>query len=333
MASIRKRTRADGTTVFTAEIVVKKQGIIVHRESKTFNKQKLAKDWAIRRETELQETEVYKRPNRKTIRELIHEYLDKYPQNPGSKLNQLKHLAKLDIADTDIHQLTTKTVIDHIRKRRETCQSSTAKSDVIWLKTVITTMAAANAEKYDTSVIDQASKLLSKEGLIGNSKRRDRRPTRAELWALSRHLKPKYLHIMWFAIYSCRRVSEILSLRWADINHEKRTILVRNMKSPNVKGLSKRAKLPRSAYKIIMRQPQDSEFIFPQNLRSFERIFSDACKFLKIEDLHFHDLRHEGISRLFERKLSITEVQQVSLHSTWDSLSRYTNLDAGDLDI
>ena len=50
MAHIRKYIKADGTTIYKAEIVVKKEGIVIHRESKTFDKQKLARDWGMRRD-------------------------------------------------------------------------------------------------------------------------------------------------------------------------------------------------------------------------------------------------------------------------------------------
>ena len=46
---------------------------------------------------------------------------------------------------------------------------------------------------------------------------------------------------------------------------------------------------------------------------------------LDIHDLHFHDLRHEGCSRLAESGLSIPEIQQVSLHDSWSSLQIYVN--------
>ena len=45
-----------------------------------------------------------------------------------------------------------------------------------------------------------------------------------------------------------------------------------------------------------------------------------------IEDLRFHDFRHEGISRLFEKGWSIQEVALVSGHQSWSSLKRYANL-------
>jgi site-specific recombinase XerD len=47
---------------------------------------------------------------------------------------------------------------------------------------------------------------------------------------------------------------------------------------------------------------------------------------LKIEDLHFHDLRHEGTSRLFEAGFSIQQVALVTGHKDWKMLRRYTHL-------
>ena len=38
------------------------------------------------------------------------------------------------------------------------------------------------------------------------------------------------------------------------------------------------------------------------------------------------DLRHEGITRLAEDGLTIPQIQQVSLHESWESLRRYVNL-------
>ena len=46
----------------------------------------------------------------------------------------------------------------------------------------------------------------------------------------------------------------------------------------------------------------------------------------KIKNLRFHDLRHEGISLLFEKEWAIQEVAVISGHRSWSSLKRYTNL-------
>jgi len=52
------------------------------------------------------------------------------------------------------------------------------------------------------------------------------------------------------------------------------------------------------------------------------------CKRGGVEGLRWHDLRREAISRMFERGLSITEVQSMSGHSTLQMLSNYTTHDA-----
>jgi hypothetical protein len=62
--------------------------------------------------------------------------------------------------------------------------------------------------------------------------------------------------------------------------------------------------------------------IFPYNGRSVGTAFRRQCRELKIEDLHFHDLRHEGTSRLFEAGFSIEQVALVTGHKDWKMLRR-----------
>lgn len=66
--------------------------------------------------------------------------------------------------------------------------------------------------------------------------------------------------------------------------------------------------------------------IFPYNGRSIGAAFRRQCRDLKIEDLHFHDLRREGASRHFEAGFSIEQVSLVTGHKDWKTLRRYTHL-------
>jgi integrase len=50
-----------------------------------------------------------------------------------------------------------------------------------------------------------------------------------------------------------------------------------------------------------------------------------------LKDLHFHDLRHEAVSRLFERGFNVMEVASVSGHRELRMLQRYTHLRAEEL--
>lgn len=59
--------------------------------------------------------------------------------------------------------------------------------------------------------------------------------------------------------------------------------------------------------------------------------FIDHCKAVGIKGLHYHDLRRESISRLFERGFSIEEARAISGHKTIQMLSVYSRLKADDL--
>jgi len=335
MASITKRTRADGSTVFKAEIVVKKDGIVLHRESKTFDRQKLARDWSMRREVELQESSVYAKKDYLPLRDLIERYIKEFNPDGRTKNADLKALMKRDIGAIDVHKLSSKDLIRHIRQRNRDCLPQTAGNDLIWINIVIKTMSGIMDLDIDPGIIDSARRVLRAEGLIAHSEQRERLPKKEELWALSRcfYDKPFMLHIIWFAIYSARRLSEITRLEWDDIRHEDRTCVIRGLKDPRKKNVVKRFKIPLSAYKIIMKQPRVSRFIFPYNSKTIGKYHTDACKFLGINGLHFHDYRHLATTRLFEAGLSIVQVQQITLHANWATLQRYVNLNPGDVDI
>lgn len=83
-----------------------------------------------------------------------------------------------------------------------------------------------------------------------------------------------------------------------------------------------------AALEIIRRQPrvEDEDRIFPFDKHIFSVLFPRACQALKIVDLRFHDLRHEGISRLFELHMSIPDVAKFSGHKDWKSLKRYEQM-------
>jgi integrase len=141
-----------------------------------------------------------------------------------------------------------------------------------------------------------------------------------------------------FAIFSTRRQEEITRILWADYQpadhghgHPAR-VLVRDMKDPeNKAGNDIWCDLPPEAAAIIESMPKSDERIFPYVSESISTSFTRACKLLGITGLRFHDLRHEGVSRLFEMGATIPQAAAVSGHRTWQSLQRYSHLrQAGD---
>ena len=77
---------------------------------------------------------------------------------------------------------------------------------------------------------------------------------------------------------------------------------------------------------LLERLPKEQNRVFPITdvavRQSWDRLRNRAG----IEDLKFHDLRHEGISRQFESGLSIPQVMAISGHQTASQLFRYIQL-------
>jgi integrase len=69
--------------------------------------------------------------------------------------------------------------------------------------------------------------------------------------------------------------------------------------------------------------------IFNVHVEAFKSQWRRLIELAGIEDLHFHDLRHEATSQLFERGLTTAEVMSITGHSTTDMVDRYSHYSAG----
>lgn len=133
--------------------------------------------------------------------------------------------------------------------------------------------------------------------------------------------------IILFAVETAMRRSEICSLKWKYLNINKKTILIPLTKN----GEEREVPLSEIALSQILKMDRVCESIFPISAHAITVAFRRACGRSGIKDLRFHDLRHEAISRLFEKGLSLAEVALISGHKTWSMLRRYTHLKAEDL--
>ena len=109
-------------------------------------------------------------------------------------------------------------------------------------------------------------------------------------------------------------------------------MVIRDRKHPtSKKGNHQTVPLLSEAKAVIERMPRKDERIFPYSSDSVSTGFRRITKQCEIENLKFHDFRHEGISRLFEKGMAIQEVAMISGHKSWSSLRRYTNLRPSDI--
>jgi integrase len=342
MAAIISRARADGSTGYTARVRLREGQVVIHQETKTFSSKTAAKDWAKRREVELETPGVLAKAQQgdTSLASIIRWYIDSFETISNwqrSKHSALEFLKKHPIGQVDVLKLTTERIVDHIRNRRESgiC-GATAANDLIWIGLVLEAAQAARSLSVDIAAIDRARVICSKLRLISRSTRRERRPTNDELSRLDEYFHRRDRHrcsvipmrtVMWFAVESTRREAEISRLERSDNDEIARTGLVRDAKHPRAKdGNHLRFRYTQKAWEIAQYQPETGTYIFPYDPKCISSAFTEACQFLGIDDLRFHDLRHEAVSRLFEEGYDIHDVPLISLHQSWEDLKRYTNL-------
>ena len=183
-------------------------------------------------------------------------------------------------------------------------------------------------------VIGSARPKLSYLGLIGGGGLRERRPTQDEFERLLRYFGEThsqiYVDAIEFAAASAMRLGEICAIKFADVDEPTRIIQVMRKHPRKGKTLEK-VPLLGKAWTIVQARPRNDERIFPVHTRTLSKYFTEACRELGIPDLHFHDLRHEGTSALFEAGYAIQQVAMVTGHKSWSNLRRYTNLKPEDL--
>lgn len=310
------------------------------RESKTFSTRALAQSWGDKRQKEIERALVHGEESELTIMQILDSYSERFGSGFGkSKGNDMARLSNYAIAELDIKSLSAKHLIDWCIERNKDAKPQTVSMDLSTLKTALSTMSAVDGFDCDLSVFDRASIVLKQERMIAKTTKRTRVPTWQEMLKLTRHFRRQkksrtpIADIIWFAYFSTRRQAEITRIEWSDNNDEKQTGMVRDAKHPREKkGNHRRFKYEKSAWKIVQRQPRTSEFIFPYNSGSISVLFNLATKALGIKDLHFHDLRHAGATRLFSKGYSIEQVQQFTLHTDWRTLSRYTHIKPEDIE-
>lgn len=82
---------------------------------------------------------------------------------------------------------------------------------------------------------------------------------------------------------------------------------------------------------LAKRMDRDEERVLPVSSDAVRLAWEHLRTRAGVGDLHIHDLRHEAVSRLFEKGLDIMEVSTISGHKTLTMLKRYTHLRADDL--
>lgn len=159
--------------------------------------------------------------------------------------------------------------------------------------------------------------------LPSNGQPRERRLKKGEYEKLMKALFGEAKAFVIIAIETAMRRSEIFNLRWEHIDKEKGTGLLRDTKN----GETRTTIFSDIAMEALdALEWKDEGEVWTISERQLRHDWEAAREDIGSPDLHFHDLRHEGTSRLFAIGLNVFEVQSITGHKTLTELRKYTHL-------
>jgi integrase len=306
------------------------------------------------------------------IRNYIKELEDTDTPVLGSKLSSLLRMAR-EFGNDSLKDLTPQYLLAYSKRRRKTVTASTLQKDMSYLKQVIAYGIVFWKLPIAANPVEVTKPALGSLKMIAGSKRRTRRLREGEWETLMAGVGRQHNSetgnnwlspMIEFAVESCMRMGEIHRLTWDDVDFERHTIRIQSrLWDGYKKGPTDTIPMRDGVREVLLREfekvgkvtrnrtrlPERANHVFgkPKNSDSISDRFArvaiksglraPAIPGVKSEatdeDLTFHDLRHEGISRLFadkEKDYSIPEVAVISGHIKWDTLSIYTQLNPED---
>ncbi|MFY0598008.1 MAG: site-specific integrase [Cognatishimia sp.] len=129
-----------------------------------------------------------------------------------------------------------------------------------------------------------------------------------------------------FLFATGRRKSEVLRLRWSDIDFERRLLRYRRTKTdPMSQGI------PPDLIKLLeaMKTTKDSDWLFPNPmgtgpLKDFKKTWAKLIQMADIENFRPHDIRHNVLSAVS----AVSDLQTTAAiggHSSYRSTERYVH--------
>jgi integrase len=299
-------------------------------KSAAFSTKSAAEAWARRVESEIERglwhdtTEA----ERTTISELVSEYRRRLlPGLRGRGIASALNVLDEKLGKHTVARLTARHVASYRDERLRAVGAESVRKEL----GVLSKMLDTASKEWGITIPSNPVKNVSKPPPARARDRRLEGDEEARLLSALDQCRSVYMRpLAEFAIETAMRQGELLKLRWRDIDLKRRVAMLYCTKN----GEDRAVPLTSRAAQILQGLPRNlhDERVFPVSQSLVVQAWGHAVKRAGIEDLHFHDLRHEALSRLAERgDLSVLELAAVSGHKTLQMLKRYTHLRAEDL--
>ena len=247
MGTVIPRKRRDGSTAYQAQLLIKRDGKILHREGRTFERRQAASAWLEKRETELAKPNALERikATDPTLASVIDQYTDEFIKEIGrTKAQVLRAIKRYDIANMPCSEITSADIVSFANQLVASVAPQTVGNYMSHLGAVFAIARPAWGYQLDLTAMKDAFVVTRRLGVSSKSQERDRRPTLKELDKLMTHFGERQSRhpmsapmqkIIAFAIFSTRRLEEITRVRWEDLDAKGRRVMVRDMKNPGEK--------------------------------------------------------------------------------------------------
>ena len=297
--------------------------------TKSFKNLRLAEQWARNTESDLERHFLMTLPTSITVSDVLERFKQEVmPQHKGARQERYKvHTIQRLMPSLRLSILSTA----HIREYRDLRLKAVAPSTVSRELAVLRRAINYGIKEWGINLQQNPVSFVS---LPKVGRGRDRRLEAGEeekLLSASDELK----RIIIIALETGMRRGEILNIKRSHIDFNRQTLLIPLTKTdtPRTIPLSSRAiealrEQLRGSQNVI---PIEETTLFSYTARGVSGAFLRLCRKHELENLHFHDLRHEATSRFFEKGLNPVEVATITGHKDTRMLMRYTHLRAEDL--
>lgn len=132
------------------------------------------------------------------------------------------------------------------------------------------------------------------------------------------------LPLVQLALATAMRQGELLALRWQDVDLPGKCVVLHDTKN----GDRREVPLSTQARLLLERLPRDrSGQVFPMTSEAVKQAFARAVERAGLRDFHFHDLRHEAVSRMAPLIRDSLTLSKVTGHKSTRMLGRYFHPD------
>lgn len=318
MASIKKR----GPNQWQAR--VRRKGWPV--QIKTFDTKADAQAWARQMESEMDRGVWISRSEAEntTLQEALERYKEEYiPRlaHPSREYSRARQIEKYELCTRLLASIKAKDVNEYIRQRSKAVGPNTIRLELALLSRLFEVAGSDWGMESLANPVKKATKPKLPRG-------RERRLEPGEEKKLLEHCSSQLASVVRFALETAMRREEIASLCWEQVDLKQRVARLPETKN----GEARSVPLSPAALQVLQSLVQNkvipiSGSVFGMSADWISHAFSKACQKAGIEDLRFHDLRHEATSRLFENTdLDVMEIRAVTGHKSMQMLSRYSHL-------